>query len=186
MISQNCSARNPGQLTSKEYLHHDRKEENGISYRLFPPCVQFLCLVGGCAMGILKIEKLSERSRTHIGENTVFQGMISSDGDLTIAGTVKGEVACEGTVVVEQDGTVDADIVAEEAYIKGQVDGNIKARKRVEVAPSGRVKGDIESSSLSIAEGVVFEGTCHMTGAKGNEDIPSPQSKSVNKEINQT
>ena len=137
-------------------------------------------------MGILKIEKLSERSRTHIGEKTVFQGMISSDGDLTIAGTVKGEVACEGTVVVEQDGTVDADIVAEEAFIKGQVDGNIKAQKRVEVAPSGRVKGDIESSSLTIAEGVVFEGTCHMTGAKGNEDNPLPQPKSLDKEINQT
>ena len=137
-------------------------------------------------MGILKIERLSENGRTHIGEKTVFQGMISSGGDLTIAGTVKGEVACEGTVVVEQDGRVDADIVAEEAFIKGQVDGNIKAQKRVEVAPSGRVKGNIESSSLSIAEGVFFDGSCHMTGAKGNEENPSPQSKRVNQENIQT
>ena len=120
-------------------------------------------------MGILRIDRISENGRTHIGGKTVFEGMISSREDLTIAGTVKGEVACKGTVVVEEDGTVEADIIAEEAFIKGQVDGNIKAQKRVEVASSGRVKGDIESSSLSIAEGVVFEGTCHMTGEKGAE-----------------
>lgn len=127
-------------------------------------------------MGILKIDRCSENGRTHIGKETVFQGMISSSENLTIEGTVKGEVACTGTLVVEQDGVVDADITAEEAFIKGQVDGNITAQKRVEIAPTGRVKGDIESSSLSIAEGVVFEGTCHMTGEKGRENNLSPQS----------
>lgn len=121
-------------------------------------------------MGIIKIDRFSESGRTHIGGKTVFQGMISSSDDLTIAGTVKGEVTCKATVVVEQDGRVEADIVAEEAFIKGQVEGNIKAEKRVEVVSTGRVKGDIESSSLNIAEGVVFEGTCHMTGEKGDKN----------------
>lgn len=121
-------------------------------------------------MGILKIDRLSENGRTHVGKKTVFQGMIASREDLTIEGSVKGEVACEGTIVVEQDGTVDADIVAEAAFIKGQVDGNIRAHKRVEIASTGKVKGDIESSSLSIAEGVLFEGKCHMTGEKGDDN----------------
>jgi cytoskeletal protein CcmA (bactofilin family) len=134
-------------------------------------------------MGILKIDRCSENGRTHIGKETVFQGMISSSENLTIEGTVKGEVACTGTVVVEQDGRVDADIIAEEAFIKGQVDGNIKARKRVEITSTGRVKGDIESSSLSIAEGVVFEGTCHMTGEKGDENNPPALSKTIAKLI---
>jgi cytoskeletal protein CcmA (bactofilin family) len=145
--------------------------------------VQFLSVVGGFGMGILKIDRISENGRTHIGGKTVCEGMISSSEDLTIAGTVKGEVVCKGTVVVEQDGTVDADIIAEEAFIKGQVDGNIKAQKRVEVASSGRVKGDIESSSLSIAEGVVFEGTCHMTGEKGDENNLPDLSNTVDKGI---
>lgn len=132
-------------------------------------------------MSILKIDRCSENGRTHIGKETVFQGMISSSEDLTIEGSVKGEVACSGTVVVEQDGMVDADIIAEEAFIKGQVDGNITAQKRVEIASTGRVKGDIESSSLSIAEGVVFEGTCRMTGEKGDENKLPPQSNTIAK-----
>jgi len=134
-------------------------------------------------MGILKIDRFSENGRTHIGRKTVFQGVISSSEDLTIAGKVQGEVACQGTVIVEQDGTVDANIMAEEAFIKGQVDGNIKAQKRVEVASTGKVKGDIESSSLSIAEGVRFEGTCHMTGEKGDENNPPALSNPTGKGI---
>ena len=132
-------------------------------------------------MGIFTRDRFFENGRTHIGEQTVFQGVISSSEDLTIAGKVQGEVACQGTVIVEQDGSVDANIMAEEAFIKGQVDGNIKAQKRVEVAPSGRVKGDIESSSLSIAEGVVFEGTCHMTGEKNDENNLPALSNTIGK-----
>jgi cytoskeletal protein CcmA (bactofilin family) len=134
-------------------------------------------------MGILKIDRLSENGRTHIGEKTVFQGMITSSDNITIGGAVKGKVICKGTVIVEQDGTVDADIIAAEAFIKGQVDGNIKAQKRVEVASTGRVKGDIESSSLLIAEGVLFEGKCHMTGEKGDGDNLHAQSNTIPKGI---
>jgi cytoskeletal protein CcmA (bactofilin family) len=130
-------------------------------------------------MGILQIDRFSENGRTHIGEKTVFQGMIISSEHITIAGTVKGEVACEGTVVVEEGGTVEADIIAEEAFIKGQVDGNIKAQKRVEITSTGRVKGDIESSSLIIAEGVLFEGKCHMTGEKGEKNNLHAQSNNI-------
>lgn len=117
-------------------------------------------------MGIFTTGRSSENGRTHIGKGTVCEGMISSRDTITIAGKVAGKVATEGMVVVEQDGTVDADITALEAFINGRVDGNITARKRVEITPTGRVQGDIESASLSIAEGVLFDGTCHMTGEK--------------------
>jgi cytoskeletal protein CcmA (bactofilin family) len=167
----------------QEYIHPDRKERDTISGRLFLVCAHVISLVGGFGMGILKIDTCSENGRTHIGEKTVFQGMISSNENLTIEGTVKGEVACNGTVVVEEGGMVDADIIAEEAFIKGQVEGNIKAQKRVEIASTGRVKGDIESSSLSIAEGVVFEGTCHMTGEKNDENNLPALSNTIGKGI---
>jgi cytoskeletal protein CcmA (bactofilin family) len=167
----------------QEYIHPDRKERDTISGRLFLVCAHVISLVGGFGMGILKIDTCSENGRTHIGKKTVFQGMISSSENLTIEGTVKGEVACHGTVVVEEGGMVDADIIAEEAFIKGQVDGNIKAQKRVEIASTGRVKGDIESSSLSIAEGVVFEGTCHMTGEKNDENNLPALSNTIGKGI---
>ena len=53
---------------------------------------------------------------------------------------------------------------AENACIAGSVDGTIKARNAVEIASAGKVKGDIDSSSLTIAPGVVFDGNCHMSG----------------------
>ncbi len=47
-------------------------------------------------MGILKIDRYSDNGRTHIGKKTVFQGRISSSENLTIEGTVKGEMSCSG------------------------------------------------------------------------------------------
>ena len=36
------------------------------------------------------------------------------------------------------------------------------ARDRLEIAASGKVLGDITAPRISIAEGVLFEGTCSM------------------------
>jgi cytoskeletal protein CcmA (bactofilin family) len=44
----------------------------------------------------------------------------------------------------------------------GEVNGNIKATQLVELKSSARVKGNIETPSLVIEKGVVFEGACKM------------------------
>ena len=115
-------------------------------------------------MGILKKDKPPENLDTIIGSKTVFEGVLLSNESVCIEGTVKGKVECKGNIVVGQGGKVKADIIAENAFIGGQVNGNIKVKKKLEITSSGKVKGDIETASLIIGEGVVFEGSCHMTG----------------------
>ncbi len=72
-----------------------------------------------------------------------------------------------------------ADIIAENAFIDGQVNGNITTKNRLEITSAGRVKGDIKTVSLVIAEGVFFEGHCHMVPEKGAESSSSADSKST-------
>ena len=125
-------------------------------------------------MGILKKDKPPENLDTIIGSKTVFEGVLLSNESVCIEGTVKGKVECKGNIVVGKGGKVKADIIAENAFIGGQVNGNIKVKKKLEITSSGKVKGDIETASLVIGEGVVFEGSCHMTGGAKSAVSPAP------------
>jgi cytoskeletal protein CcmA (bactofilin family) len=44
--------------------------------------------------------------------------------------------------------------------ISGKVRGNIKARTRVKILSGGEVRGNLETPTISMEDGVVFEGNC--------------------------
>jgi len=133
-------------------------------------------------MGIFKKGRTPDNLDTLIGSKTIFEGILMSNESICIEGSVKGKVECRGSVVVGQGGKVKADITAENAFIGGQVNGNIKTKNRLEITSTGRVKGDIETSCLVIAEGVVFEGTCHMTSEKSATSSSPTDSKNILKQ----
>ncbi len=130
-------------------------------------------------MSLLKKNKHPDNFDTLIGSKTTFEGALMSNESIRIEGTVKGKVECKGNVVVGKEGKVIADIIAENAFIGGQVNGNITTKNRLEITSAGRVKGDIETVSLAIAEGVVFEGRCLMVPEKGAEPSSSADSNST-------
>ncbi len=128
-------------------------------------------------MSLLRKNKPPDNLDTLIGSKTTFEGALMSNESICIEGIVKGKVECKGSVVVGKEGKVMADIIAENAFIGGQVNGNITTKNRLEITSAGRVKGDIKTVSLVIAEGVVFEGRCHMVPEKGAEPNSPADSK---------
>jgi len=112
----------------------------------------------------MKKETIAVKWDTRIGNTTVVEGSVISDGSVSIEGTVKGAVSCRETGVVQDGANLNGTLEAENACIAGYVEGNIKARNSVAITSAGKVKGDIDSSSLTIAPGVVFDGNCHMSG----------------------
>lgn len=75
-----------------------------------------------------------------IGRSTRIRGRISGDGDLVIEGTVEGDVDV-GTVTV-----------------RGEVDGDIRARGSVRVEAGARVRGDV-FGEFSLEDGAEFVGS---------------------------
>jgi len=63
---------------------------------------------------------------------------------------------------------IKADIKAGSITISGAVEGNIDCKGRVEILPSGTLKGDVKASDLTIAEGAFFEGQCKMVPSSGS------------------
>ena len=109
-------------------------------------------------MGKEKIERID----TIIGHHAHFEGMISSKEGLRIDGSVKGNIKCEGCLVIGSSGMVAAEIVADNALIAGEFTGNITAKDRLEITEKGKVNGDVTTAKFVMAPGVIFDGRCHM------------------------
>ncbi len=84
----------------------------------------------------------------------------------------KGEVSCEGTVVVADQGEVEAEINARSVSIAGKVKGSVHASERLEIKEHGVVLGDIFTPCLVIDPGGYFDGQCHMPA-------PDPQKQAT-------
>ncbi len=113
---------------------------------------------------------------TIIGSGTSVTGEIKSKGTIRIEGHVSGRVHCDDTIVVQDSGRVEADLVAAQIVINGEVKGNVFAHDRLEVATNGKLVGDITAPRVSIAEGVIFEGKCTMK-PQGQATPPSSAEK---------
>ena len=101
---------------------------------------------------------------------------ITFEGTLRINGYAAGVIRSnEGSLIVEADGEVDADISVHDATIHGCVRGDIRAKQKVELGGSARVVGDIETVALSIEPGAVFEGRCIFVQASADSS-PAPDS----------
>ena len=104
----------------------------------------------------------SGRLDTYIGEQTFFDGNLTSKDNLSIYGSVRGTIDCQGRVVIGDSGRVEADIIANEVVVSGKVVGNVTAKSRLEMVSTGVIQGDIKTSRLIMEDGSKFDGHCEM------------------------
>jgi cytoskeletal protein CcmA (bactofilin family) len=86
------------------------------------------------------------------------RGTLVSAGDVQIDGKIDGDVRANALVVGEK-ATIMGDIYAEEAIVRGRIEGNIRARK-VQLCATCHVEGNILHEALSVEIGAFFEGNC--------------------------
>jgi cytoskeletal protein CcmA (bactofilin family) len=98
-----------------------------------------------------------------LGKGTEFEGKLIFEGTLRIDGKFRGEVITSGILAVGDGAVVHAEIQAETIIVRGEVHGNLKAAKQVEIKGNGKLFGNINTPSLIVDEGVIFEGSCQMT-----------------------
>ncbi len=87
-----------------------------------------------------------------------FEGAVRVDGKFT------GEVQSNGMFIIGEKAVVRAEIQAGIVLVHGETHGKISAKSRIEAYSPARIYGDIYSPVLVLGEGVIFEGTSHMTG----------------------
>lgn len=112
---------------------------------------------------------MSLRGKTSGGElNGILDGGSHLTGELhfeqtfRIDGRVTGKIVSNGDLIVGERGEIDGEISVGRAYVSGTVRGRIVAARRLEIAAGGRVRADVATPVLVIAEGARFDGGCAM------------------------
>jgi cytoskeletal protein CcmA (bactofilin family) len=98
---------------------------------------------------------------TSLTGDTSFQMMLRVDGHLT--GTVSSD---GGTLIVGNNGQLDANVAVGVAQVNGTVNGDISATERIQLGRTARVVGNIATPKLIIEDGALFEGGCTMLKAR--------------------
>ena len=100
---------------------------------------------------------------TTLGKETSFSGTLRFRESLCIKGKFEGEIDSLGKLIIDEEAVVNARrIRASSVVVGGIVHGDIEAADRLEMLPSAKVYGNVRTSKLRIADGVVFEGKCEM------------------------
>ena len=101
-------------------------------------------------------------SPSTVGPGVSINGRISGDDELLVHGTVEGTIALEDTLTVEDDGTVVADIDADNIVIRGSLEGEVVARQAIELVEGCLVTGNLRAPRIIIEEGARFQGNIDM------------------------
>ncbi|QHT59301.1 polymer-forming cytoskeletal protein [Paenibacillus lycopersici] len=108
---------------------------------------------------------------TFIGEGTIVEGAIRSAGSVRVEGQLRGDIFCEGDVVLGESAFAISNITARNAFLAGQVTGNVRISGKLTITSTGKLYGDMDAATLEIEEGGVFQGNSAMD--KG-EPVVSP------------
>ena len=98
-----------------------------------------------------------------VGGGTDVTGEANFKAMMRVDGHFSGRItSSSGTLIVGNNGIVDANIEVAIAVIHGAINGDIIATQRLELGRAGKVTGNIQTPSLVIEQGAIFEGSCKM------------------------
>ena len=113
-----------------------------------------------------------------IGSGTIITGDIQSKGDIRVDGTLKGSINTEGKVVLGANGTIEGDVICQDADISGTINAKITVSKLLSLKATARLNGDIVTSKLSIEPRATFTGSCSMGAViKDIKIVEKPEKK---------
>ncbi len=92
-----------------------------------------------------------------ITNDVVIEGSVVSPGELHIDGTVRGNVRAK-SCVIDMQGVVEGEVVAEEIYVRGRVIGPIRG-VHVHLYAGAHVEGDVINESIGIENGAYIYGS---------------------------
>jgi len=99
-----------------------------------------------------------------LDQGTSVTGELQFAGTLRVDGEFHGSITTKDKLIVGERAQVHADIKAGEVEVYGTISGSVESNRRVEIHPTGSVKGDIRTPELVIEAGGILDGNSRMTG----------------------
>jgi len=123
-----------------------------------------------------KPSSVPEEISAFLGKETFFEGKMTFEGVFRLEGRFGGEIFESGTLIVGETAAIKGKIGVNTIIINGLVEGELYAKERVEIDPTGKFYGDLFTPTLIIKEGGILEGHCSMqqTLDKKEDDLQRP------------
>jgi cytoskeletal protein CcmA (bactofilin family) len=109
------------------------------------------------------------RTRVAVGRNVNVSGKLIFHEPIRIEGRFRGEVRSPELVVIGEDGMIEGKVFAPRLLIMGELRGDVVGCDRLALGPRAKVFGNIETRTLTVADGAYLEGnvrTMRDSGAK--------------------
>ena len=91
-----------------------------------------------------------------------LEGELHFESSFRIDGRFQGKIESSGRLIVGEGGEVEGDIHVRHVAVSGVARGTLHADEQIHIAAGGRVEADLDTPSLLIEDGAVFEGRCTM------------------------
>jgi cytoskeletal protein CcmA (bactofilin family) len=115
-----------------------------------------------------------------VGSGTLVTGEANFKALMRVDGHLSGRISSSsGTLIVGANGKVDANIEVAVAVIHGTVNGDIIATQRLELGRAAKLNGNIQTPSLIIEQGALFEGSSKMIKMNAGLNKPKIEGRDV-------
>ena len=104
-----------------------------------------------------------------VGKGVEFKGIITYNGTVRIDGILDGEIHTDGTLLIGEEAVLTAKVSAGTIISKGKITGDISAKEKVRLLSPAILNGSVKAPTLSMEEGVLFNGTIEMARAEVRE-----------------
>ena len=108
-------------------------------------------------------------SASIITPGTSIKGEIRCEGNILLNGEFEGNIITQGEVVVGKSGRVSGEIQASKLLISGEFRGNFIGEV-IDIMPYGKVYGDVKVNNIIIEPNAVFEGETKIVSGRVERD----------------
>ena len=98
------------------------------------------------------IKEIKPNSALIIGEGATINGTIKENNEISIQGSVEGDIECKD-LMVGKSGTLKGKIKTDSLSVEGNIEGELTVKGLLKLMSSGTVSGKIIYGSLQIHEG---------------------------------
>lgn len=124
-----------------------------------------------------KEKQKGTRIDTLIGQHTEVQGDILFSGGLHVDGTIKGNVIGDkengSTLSLSERGLIEGKVEVPNIVLNGSVVGDVYASNHIELAPDGRVTGNVYYHLIEMKRGAEVNGNLVHQGEGNSSREPA-------------
>ncbi len=114
----------------------------------------------------MALRKGMAETETIIGSTITVSGEFRSDEQIRVLGKISGRIETTADIVIEEEGTIEAEVTTRNLDVHGSIVGNVVASDRFEIHPNGVVTGDIQAPRVILTDGCKYKGHIKVTGAE--------------------